>query len=313
MQSRGILWGMGALLLSLFGVVIWWFASNGQEWKSLSTGGSKVTQVCWLKNGEGIIGAVDNRLVSFAFPGCEKKLAVDLSDRVASMISTESGVLVALENGSIQLHDPATLEAGKNWTLPALGVVRAMALSANGAQVVLGGEKGVAFWNRSSMAISDPIKPVAKKIGSIAWNGTDSIVFTCNDSRLYIYSLTEGETRESKKLGSSLEVVVSDPQGRIVTGNKNGGIAFWKIGLEAPELSFESGGGSIFSISSSKGWFAAGGQDKQLHIFDISRKNAPVNLHGHRGRISQVAVHPDGQWIATASLDGTIKIWKAPS
>ncbi len=35
-------------------------------------------------------------------------------------------------------------------------------------------------------------------------------------------------------------------------------------------------------------------------------------MPGHTGCVRSVAFSADGEWIASASLDGTVKIWKAP-
>jgi WD40 repeat protein len=35
-------------------------------------------------------------------------------------------------------------------------------------------------------------------------------------------------------------------------------------------------------------------------------------FYGHSGSVESVAFSADGQWMASASLDGTVKIWKTP-
>lgn len=59
------------------------------------------------------------------------------------------------------------------------------------------------------------------------------------------------------------------------------------------------------------GRLAWGSTDSTVKVWDGPGAEPQV-LRGHTSWVQGVAFSPNGQWIASASLDGTVKVWKAP-
>ena len=65
--------------------------------------------------------------------------------------------------------------------------------------------------------------------------------------------------------------------------------------------------GLSFSPHDSK--LVSGGDDSQLHIWTIGRKNPDVTLSGHQSDVKALEWHPDRALVASGSRDSAVRLW----
>ena len=66
---------------------------------------------------------------------------------------------------------------------------------------------------------------------------------------------------------------------------------------------------TAFSVTGNK-WVVAGSEDSQVYLWDLQRKNIVQRLKGHTDAVLSVAPHPTRNMIASAGLDGTVRVWE---
>src|SRR5829696_6865804 len=57
-------------------------------------------------------------------------------------------------------------------------------------------------------------------------------------------------------------------------------------------------------------YVAAGGDVAKVHIWEVASARQVALLKGHGGSIADITFAPDGQWVATAAIDGQARRWE---
>ena len=57
---------------------------------------------------------------------------------------------------------------------------------------------------------------------------------------------------------------------------------------------------------------ATGGEDQTVRLWDVASGRELLVLRGHTGNVSDVAFSPDGTCLASASYDGTNRVYVLP-
>lgn len=190
--------------------------------------------------------------------------------------------------------------------------VEAVALSPNGKYVAGGTDDGLLrVWEvETGRQVGNAMKHDAH-LRAICY-GSDAIVYSgSGDGKVRIWNVETQQLIRSLECDSWVESIAMSPKGRFLASGSNDGIRIWDLKRLGKCRKLDNHLGWIGAVCFSKtgDLLVSGSNDCTLIIWNThTGKPNGVPLSEHNGEVRGVAVHPEGM-IASASYDGTIRIW----
>jgi serine/threonine protein kinase/WD40 repeat protein len=224
-------------------------------------------------------------------------------------------------SGDMLIHDGANLEIAS--TLPGNGLRPVLArFSPNGRFLAIkhqDRQRGVlVLWDvitqRRLLSIPDGVHASALDFHP---DGT-SMVVGLRDGSVVVYELPSGIERGRLSPGTVPQSIRFDSSGsRIAVVSPTSDETLQVRAFPSGDLlaSFRQPVGALAVEWHPRGlWLAAGGQDGRIYLYDPAVPSEPPRiLEGHSAQCVALAPHPGGELLASASWDGSVRIWHTPT
>lgn len=137
--------------------------------------------------------------------------------------------------------------------------------------------------------------------------------------RLHGVNLAQAQVARStfaESFGSVLSVAFS-PDGKwLAAGESNGTIQIWEVATGCKQMTLLRHRSWVWFVvfaphpkHPEQQILVSASDDYQIRLWDLQTGDCLQILTGHRRSVNTLALSPDGQWIASGSLDATIRLW----
>jgi cytochrome c len=150
-----------------------------------------------------------------------------------------------------------------------------------------------------------PVRAVA-----VSANGAEALSGSFDTSAIR-WSLARNSANQVLRFHTdAVNAVALLRDGRAVTGGADGRIAIWTAGKPQPDTVLEGHTGPIVALAMSPdgAWLASAAWDNTVRLWPLGG-GSPRVLEGHNQNVNGVAFTPDGKSVVSAAYDLTLRIW----
>ena len=191
--------------------------------------------------------------------------------------------------------------------------VFAVAIAPDGTWLATATQDGtVRLWDAASWAQKAAISGRRGFAHQMAIAPDGAWLATVSRDTIRIWDTASWARRAILRGASTINGLVIAPDGTWLATGGYGPVRIWDTVSWSEKAAFPANVVHAMSIAPDGAWLAIGG-DGPVGIWDTTSWTQKAVLIGHHDDVSEVAISPDSSWLATASEDGTVRIWDTPS
>lgn len=294
-----------------------WQAATHQEIRTLRGHTGQVLSLAMLPGGETFLsGAADNTIRQWDLPSTEPLHEwLPQKSRVRTIAIGPKGRLAyaAGDDHTIQLIDLLENKPSAVWSGHASPITR-IAPRGDDLQVASSDAAGnLLLWNSLLGKSSQPIGAHVGEVTGLAYLPDNRIVTTGADGLLKVWKPTPAAIEPAVFAeGVSAVAVTSDGQTALYASNNKVHAVTVATGAELRVLEGSEGSITSLQVDAKNALVAAADNAGALQLWQLADGASAGKLLGHDGAISDFAMHPTEDFVATLGEDQTIRIWRKP-
>ncbi len=306
--------------------VIVWDVNTGQQIHDI-TGYKPISGLSWMADGKTLAGLLspDGSLNAVDFTSGKKLFSLDGFGSIGAFSSYprwDGSELLTYDGAGIIRWDPTTGKTISRTAAPpppywAPKYGGDQALSPDGSRIALGQAVVEANTGRELATLNDVASHGRDRV---AWSPDDRFVVSGDslgmDDTLVWDSHSGQVLLRLENSQSYLGALSWSADGKQIAGSSDGFITIWDAltGKQLQRLTSGMMSERIQSIAWSPDdrWLAAGTYSGRIYLWDMQRNIPVAILNGHTDVVLGLTWSPGGTLLTSASLDGTVMVWKLP-
>ena len=195
--------------------------------------------------------------------------------------------------------------------------VNCVMFSADSSRLVSASEdKTIRFWKPESGEQLRVVTGYSAPVNGVAFSSDGAILASISGNAIRVKDGITGVDVGAPLKFAGHDFVAFSPDGITIAGDTNNGVSLWHRKTRKRVAELNAGAKVVSAQFSPDGQSLVGVRGRGIRIWTLQANpaNAPwVDIDGHSGDVRSATFSPDGQYIASASDDATIRICSAGS
>ena len=237
-------------------------------------------------------------------------------------------LVVACENGSLQIYKKGVIEAfksgiGKPEVLKGhQGPVRALTWTGGPTMASIGADKKLSFWMMPDKKIAQTVS-VDYRVRAAAMSSDGKSLATAGESdAIQLWDAVVGKptTKLTDKMDWTYALAFSPDAKQLLSGDHQGVVRLWDASgkkikdlpappMPAPKTPPDPVPVTCVAFAPDGKTGVLGNADGAIQMFNLGDGKVVRTLTGHTGPITGFVFHPSGTLAASCSKDRTVKLW----